>query len=368
MSALTKGLMISTVTAFALGAMGCAGLSANPTAPTSPPSAEHSPDIQQGLTVLSAYGVYFADYARRVTSAHWCSPWPGCTYLAGPQNPVPGVTSRGPPQTPSPLNPIPPELQSLINPDPTPFSTPSGLSALLQGEFNTLIHNVPAAQAAHVQGWSLQIAPCAASPNTVLWSTSQANGTYPGGTVCLSADIVRSIFIELATSWPTGTSISGVKSVATNLSQYGVSDPFTFNGDTQTLVLAYESPSHGSMTSADIQGKVYALDSAIKQLGGSVIPSFVLSMDYLLARQIVSLYLPPGADETTASAAAWALIQKPSGQDSLTPLSTTLLGLTANPTGLPNPSNTQWGVGKVGDAQRVSDVLQQLIASGQSHT
>jgi hypothetical protein len=136
----------------------------------------------------------------------------------------------------------------------------------------------------------------------------------------------------------------------------GSTNPLGYNGDSMALIQNWvaQQPTPQQYTQQDIQAMAGAVDGLMTQLGNTVMPALLDCMDYLLAREIVKLYLST-ATEAEIAQAAWALVNKPGAQSTLKPLSVTLQSA------LSVSGATQWGVDSVGDGQAVSASVTTII-------
>jgi hypothetical protein len=137
-------------------------------------------------------------------------------------------------------------------------------------------------------------------------------------------------------------------SVFKRLLSYDSTDPFIFNGDSGALIRNFNAKENKGMTPEDINAVASSVDGNFSGLGASVLPTFKDSIDYLMAREVVQIYLG-STDESTVAAAASGLVgQKSASPINLSPLSTLLL-----PGAVGTSGATNWGVSRVGDGQQV---------------
>lgn len=309
-----------------------------------------APGIQDGLLVFEAYSDYFYEYRQAQATANNCTP-PNCNFpipcpTSGPDsvacqilhpNPVPA-------SPPNPIDPIPLDITPLVSPTSGTVVVPSHLSDLLQKDFQAILMRVPAVHSNTVKGWTLNIAPCS-SAGQVLWAGHVAKAGQPGGTICLSPLIIRAVVIDLAAA-PSA-------SLFRLLVQHDSTNPFGFDGDSKALIRNYASKEHIAMTEVDLQALAGVIDNSVAGLG-TALPPLKMSLDYLIAREIVQVY-SPSADENAIAAAASALVATSPNVPDLTAISTTLLPAAIGTTGA-----TNWGVTSVGDGQRVLAAINSL--------
>ena len=312
-------------------------------------SFQPSPATEAGLQAFSAYSAYFDEYRKAQAASNSCDAYYGCDPCGTGVSP-PTVNQMGcrilnpapsPTQPPNPMNPIPAPTTPLIFPGTGQAVLPSQLSTLLQSEFQVLLKRVPASQAAHLQGWTLNITACS-DPAQVLWSGHKANAGANGGAICLSPAVIRGVFVQLATN--SAASLFGL------LVRYDSTDPFSFNGDSGALIAAFSSKEHKQMRPDDIQAVASVVDGAVAGLGESVLPNFKDCMDYLMAREIAQIYIPGGDEGTVASAAASLVRGDGARQIDLAPVTTVFL-----PSAIGTNGATNWGVNRIGDGQQVLD-------------
>jgi hypothetical protein len=134
--------------------------------------------------------------------------------------------------------------------------------------------------------------------------------------------------------------------VVVDLLRYDSTNPFAFNGDSKSLIRAYAAKEKINLTPADLEALSGVIDQDFQGLGESVLPPFQDSIDYLIAREMVAIYLS-GQDETAIASAASALLQRPRNQLLLAPLSTALQGA------ISRTGDVNWGVSNIGDGQQI---------------